>query len=182
MGARIGYLGPDGTFTSIAARALSVAGDDLLPLSDTGAVERALMGGQIDAGVLPISSSRAGEVSETREMLDRHALDLRVAGEHGVRVTFRLFRRADDAGPLVRVLSHPKALAQCAGFIADSGATSEATTSTAAACDRVGTSGESGLGAIAAPGAGAAWGLAESPAAIEDEPGAVTTFVRIERA
>ncbi len=182
MTTRIGYLGPEGTFTEIAARAMSGAGDVLVPLADTGEIERELLARRIGAGVLPLMSSRAGGVEATGELIERLGEMVRIVDDHAEAVTFRLSRRAGDGEALREVLSHPKALAQCAAFVARSGATTLETSSTAEACALVAGSGETGLGAIAAPGAGAARGLVEHPGAVEDEPGGVTRFVRIELA
>jgi len=182
MSQRIGFLGPEGTFTGVAARAMSAPGDRLIPLGDTEEVERELMAGRIDAGVLPLMSSRAGGVEATGALLERLADRIRITRDHAEPVTFRLFRRAGDAAPLREVLSHPKALAQCAAFIAGVGASHVETTSTGRACELVAAAGRAGLGAIAGPGAGAALGLVELPGPLEDEPGGVTRFVRIERA
>ncbi len=182
MSQRIGYLGPEGTFTHRAALAMSSAEDTLVPLADTGVIERELLARGIDACILPLMNSRAGGVQATGDLLDRLGDRVRITDDHAIEVTFRLCRRAGDDGPLAEILSHAKALAQCSAFVASSGARALETDSTARACDLVAAATKPGLGAIAAPGAGAARGLLEAPDPLEDEPGAMTRFVRIELA
>ncbi|MEZ6243806.1 MAG: prephenate dehydratase domain-containing protein [Phycisphaerales bacterium] len=182
MSQRIGYLGPEGTFTGQAARAMSSGGDELIPLAGTDEIECELLERRIDAGVLPLMNSRAGGVQATGELIERLGDKIRITGDHTLPVTFRLFRKVGDEATLREVLSHPKALSQCAAFIARAGASMLETSSTAQACELVAAADEIGLGAIAAPGAGTAYGLVELPEPLEDETGAMTRFVRLELA
>ena len=68
MSRRLGYLGPAGSNTEMAAskhdgRAL------LLPFATNRAVADAVGAGKVDAGVVPIENSLQGSVTDTVDML-----------------------------------------------------------------------------------------------------------------
>jgi len=112
---RIGYLGPDFTFSQRAAMAMA-RGDVLI---DFGAIDNAL--DQLDAGrfeavVLPIDSS-AGLVLPTLDALTRYSGRLSVVAGHREPVRFGLYRRTADAAPLSRVFSHLMSFKQCADWL-----------------------------------------------------------------
>jgi prephenate dehydratase/chorismate mutase/prephenate dehydratase len=91
-----------------------------------------------------------------------------------VPVTFELFGAGDGSDARV-VLSHPHALAQCRTAIAARGLIPEETSSTAEACRLVATTRRDAL-AIAAPHAGAQYGLRTIATAVEDRDGGSTRF------
>jgi prephenate dehydratase len=173
------YLGPAGTFTHEAARRLAPDAGELVPLGDTAAVVEAVEAGTAATGVIPFESSVEGEVTIALDALALRTERCVIQAETILPVSFSLFRRPGDAAPLRGVASIPVALAQCAGWLRRAGAEVHHTASTAEACAWLADGGPPGWGAVAAPGAGALYGLRTAETGLEDERGAVTRFVRL---
>jgi prephenate dehydratase len=116
---RVGYLGPEGTFTHEAmldsARAIEVEGEPFATIFDTimavhaGAVERALV---------PIENSLEGSVNVTLDTLAIETQDVAIVGEvvHPIRHCL-IARMALELDEIEAVVSHPQATGQCARFI-----------------------------------------------------------------
>ena len=108
---RFGYLGPEGTFTSMALDAWSAAADgERVAFGSVDAALTALRAGDIDGAMVPIENSVEGGVSATLDAL-ASGDPLVVTGEVLVPVTFVLAappgtsarRRARRRHPLARV-------------------------------------------------------------------------------
>jgi prephenate dehydratase len=178
----IGYLGPEGTFTHVAARDLAPAGDELRPLRTAVEVVHAVEAGVVDGGVVAFENSLEGPVAANLDVLLFDTRSCLLAGERALGVAFSLWRRADDEAPLQGVLSHPFGLAQCARWIERAGVATREATSTVAACEAVAGDGRPGWGALAPPLAGAPYGLAAVDEGVQDDPRAATRFVLLRRA
>ena len=224
MTARWAYLGPAGTFTEQALDLLlarprrpgagrdgAAAGGaevpDRLPCPSVVAALDAVRAGEVDAAVVPIENSVEGGVSATLDALAAGER-LVIVGEVLVPVVFVLAAAPGTALGAVRVVgSHPHALAQCRGWLAEHlpGATTTATASTAAAASALAVTGEgapSSLGtaprdralprtvahdtvlhdaALCAAPAAAAAGLEVLAPSVADRTGAITRFVAVAR-
>ena len=120
MPTRLAFLGPVGTYGEQAARVLieQDALDDvqLIPCAGLRSVVEHLAGGQCDAAVVPIENSVEGGVTATLDALWSHPeLCIRRA------LVLPIQHALLGSGPLSRVtevLSHPQALAQCSGWLA----------------------------------------------------------------
>jgi prephenate dehydratase len=111
---RLGHLGPAGTFTEEAARA--VAGE-LVPYPTVPATMDAVLAGEVDVCVVPIENSTEGSVTATVDALGREER-LRIVGESVLVVRQCLVALADVALEAIEeVRSHPQALAQCERFL-----------------------------------------------------------------
>ena len=87
---RFGYLGPEGTFTSMALDAWEpAAGGDRTAFGSVDAALAALRAGDIDAAMVPIENSVEGGVSATLDAL-ASGDPLVVIGEVLVPITFVL--------------------------------------------------------------------------------------------
>lgn len=121
--ATIAYLGPPGTFSEEALRAVlgARAGEvALLPMETNRGVVLAVQNDAADAALAPIENSVEGAVTETLDALVHDAPDTRIGGELVRPINHCLI--AGSQLPLDRVTtvaSHPQPLAQCAGFIRD---------------------------------------------------------------
>ncbi|HMM49726.1 MAG TPA: prephenate dehydratase [Miltoncostaeaceae bacterium] len=177
---RTAYLGPPGTFTQRAAEALG-PGDELVPMVTPAAVIAAVAAGELDAGVVPFENSIEGEIAASLDALAEVAPEILIVGEQIIRVSFTLYRLPDDRSPLMGVVSHPAALTQCARYLRQVGVSTEASSSTAAACAQIAEGALTGMGALAAPGAGELYGLVPALTEVEDVRGALTRFVRVGR-
>jgi prephenate dehydratase len=181
---RIGYLGPEATFTEAAARTVAAA-DELIAFPTVSAALDAVRNGDVGGAVVPVESSVEGSVNATLDELIRGE-PLLIAGEVLLPVALALLSRPGTVLATVRqVVTHPVAEAQCRRWVAAKlpGANITVTTSTAAAAAAV-AAGEAGPhghydAAIAAPVAAERYGLETLATAIGDYPDAVTRFVLV---
>jgi prephenate dehydratase len=118
------YLGPRGTFTEAAVRALDSRGRPGVPSPDAlacpsiQATLEAVRAGQAEQGVVPIESSVEGAVTAT---LDELAVgtELVICAEVLVPVEFALLTRpGTDLAGIKRVGGHPVAQPQCRNWLA----------------------------------------------------------------
>ncbi len=179
---RVGYLGPPGTFSEEAvSRCPAVAGAERVPFpSFADAYEAALAGG-VDAALLPVENSIEGAVGATLDLLV-HRPGLRIQAELVLAVEQHLLARPGTGLADVRkVLSHPQALGQCAGYLRANlpGRPTEPTHSTADAARRAAE--EPGLAAVGGRGAAERYGLAVLAASIHDSAENFTRFVLLGR-
>jgi prephenate dehydratase len=180
---RIAYLGPQGTFTELAMRALTADFDaDLVPYDTVALALTAVRAGDVMAAGVPVENSVEGSVPAT---LDALATDdpLIAVAETLLPVRFDvLVRRGTAAAKVHTVASHPTALAQVRRWLADNLPDAELliTSSTSAAAAAV-NSGEADA-AITAPLAGQRFPALEILAnGVHDVDDAVTRFLLVQR-
>jgi prephenate dehydratase len=116
---RIGYLGPEGTFTQEAALASPGAERfELVPLSTIYETVMAVHEGAVEHALVPIENSIEGSVSATLDALAVDAADVRIVGEavHPIRQCL-IARQELELDQIEVVVSHPQANGQCARFI-----------------------------------------------------------------
>jgi prephenate dehydratase len=170
--ARVGYLGPVGTFTHGAALDLC-PGAELIPLSTQAVAIEAVSAGEIDAAVVPVDNSVHGLVLPTWDSL-LGSVDATIVADTTVPVTFDAFVKPGSSTPRV-IVSHPHALAQCSEFVQAQGLATRAASSTAEACRTL----ADGEMAIAAPLCGDLYGLDVVDRGVEDVVGAATQFGKV---
>jgi prephenate dehydratase len=119
MSARVGYLGPQGTFSEEAllssARAEAV---EPVPLRSIYETVAALRRGEVEWAVVPIENSLDGSISVTLDLLAGAAHAFEIVGEVLLRVRHSLIA----AGPvgleeIDTVISHPQVPGQCERFL-----------------------------------------------------------------
>lgn len=113
----IGYLGPPGTFTEMAANYyLERKPDKLADLKSYIDIEGLIMAiadGEVSAGVVPIENSLEGSVNITLDYL-AHKVDLEIQTEIILPIIHNLIVKPGvDLSDIEKVISHPQALAQC---------------------------------------------------------------------
>lgn len=170
----IGYLGPEGTFTHAAARELCPGGD-LVPVPTQGQAIEQVEGGLLDGAVVPIDNSVNGVVLPTWDAL-LATTQSRIVADTLTPVTFNAYTRSADDAPTA-VVSHPHALAQCAGYVASLGVPTRTASSTAEACANL----APGEVAIAAPVCAELYPVVTIAEKVEDAAGAVTHFGLVAR-
>lgn len=115
---RVGYLGPEGTFSEIAAFALQPEAT-LLPQKNFSQIFQQLESGGLDAGVIPVENKLQGMVRENLDLLYRSDLsvqaELVLPIEHGLAVQ----PSVRDLTSIRTIASHPQALAQCSKFLTE---------------------------------------------------------------
>jgi prephenate dehydratase len=116
---RVGYLGPEGTFTHEAVMTMpGVDGHALEPLPTVYETVMAVHEGTVDRALVPIENSLEGSVNATLDALAVETEDVRIVGEavHPIRHCL-IAREQRELDEIDTVVSHPQASAQCARFI-----------------------------------------------------------------
>lgn len=181
---RLGYLGPEGTFSEEAARTAADAADaELVGLPTVRDTILAVHDGSVDRAIVPIENSLEGPVGVTLDTLADDENDVAIVGELVLAVSQHLIARVQLAlGSIERVLSHPQAISQCARFLRERvpNAVVESTASTAEAAQIVAAERApwAALGTLRAAELYGATVLAQD---VEDEPGNATRFVWLAR-
>ncbi|MFC4078357.1 prephenate dehydratase [Salinithrix halophila] len=121
MNEPVAYLGPRGTFTHEATRALFPEDHTLhTPCDSIPDVLTAVDRGEFPYGVVPVENAIEGSVTLTLDWLVHH-VDVPITGELIYPIAQHLMVHSSRAGEplskITRVLSHPQAVAQCRGFL-----------------------------------------------------------------
>jgi prephenate dehydratase len=131
--------------------------------------------GRADYGMLPIENSLAGSVVQSYELLMEH--DLRVRAEVILRVRHRLMSvTGTQIADLVRVKSHPQALAQCERYLTRRGLEAVPNFDTAGSARELAENPEAGTAVIASALAAELYGLEILADEVEDLPFNYTRF------
>ena len=107
----VAYLGPQGTFTELAALKHFGMAVKTEPLGGISDVFREVEAGTATYGVVPVENSTEGVVSHT---LDRFINSpLKICGEVLLRVHHHILSQAEQLSAITQVIAHQQALAQC---------------------------------------------------------------------
>ena len=176
---KIGFLGPEGTFTQQAV--LKHFGHSVrpLPLASVEEVFHEVESGAADFGVVPIENSSEGTVNNTLDMFLTSSL--KICGEVELRIHQNLMGAMKSLGDIKRICGHPQSLAQCRGWLQEHLPALEriAVASNAEGARRA--RDESGTAAIAGVAAAEVYGLNLLVPQIEDHPDNTTRFLVIGR-
>ncbi|KMM37526.1 prephenate dehydratase [Guptibacillus hwajinpoensis] len=114
---KIGFLGPEGTFTEIATKTLFQE-EERTPFATIRACLEAVENGEVDYGVVPLENTIEGSVNMTLDLLSQQ-VSLPIVGELVLPIRQHLLIHPDqsDWKRVKRVLSHPHAIAQCHIFL-----------------------------------------------------------------
>jgi prephenate dehydratase len=179
---RFAYLGPEGTFAEAALSSAVATGEGTRsPRPSVPATLAAVRSGDADAGLVPLENSVEGSVPATMDGL-ADGDPLIITREVFLDVTFVLaVRPGTELADVRSVASHPHALAQTAGRLAElfPDVVPLPVASTAGAAEAVAAGGFDA--AVCAPMAADRYGLVPLVADLADNPGAVTRFVLVSR-
>jgi prephenate dehydratase len=116
---RVGYLGPEGTFTQAAALSAPGAGGlELLPQETIHDTVLAVRDGRVERAVVPIENSLEGSVNVTLDALVFAAEGVRIVGETVLEVEQCLIAHEALALEEIEVvISHPQGTAQCRDYV-----------------------------------------------------------------
>jgi chorismate mutase / prephenate dehydratase len=176
---KVGFLGPEGTFSQAAVYKHFGHSARALALSTIDEVFHEVEAGHADFGVVPIENSTEGSVNHT---LDRFLTSpLHICGEVEMRIRQNLMGKMRSLREVKRVCSHPQSLAQCRQWLKETLPDIEliAESSNAEAARRA--RDEKGTAAIAGETAADVYGLTILSADIEDRPDNTTRFLVIGR-
>lgn len=180
---RVGYLGPEGTFSQQAAflyRNRRLQGVPVVFRSFDSIPELilAVAAETIDEAVVPLENSLEGAVPITLDMM-AHEVELKMAAEIVIPVRhFLLGPAGTELSDISRVISHPQALAQCRSFLREQlpRAQPVSVNSTAEAARRVAAGDFTGAAAIGTMAAARAYGLVVLVSDIQDNRDNATRF------
>jgi chorismate mutase/prephenate dehydratase len=112
---RIGYLGPAGSFSHLAALRHFGSSTELAPMTSINSVVEEVMTDRADYGLVPYENSIGGSITETLDALAEH--EAPVCAESLIAIDQALMANCspDD---IRAVASKPEALAQCGKFLA----------------------------------------------------------------
>jgi prephenate dehydratase len=116
---RVGYFGPEGTFTHEALIAFTHGAElELVALPTIYDTVMAVHDGVVERALVPIENSLEGSVNATLDALAMETEDVAIVGEtvHPIRHCL-IARTALELPDIEAVVSHPQATAQCARFI-----------------------------------------------------------------
>ncbi|HEX3910912.1 MAG TPA: prephenate dehydratase [Solirubrobacteraceae bacterium] len=116
---RVGYLGPEGTFSEEALLA-SAELDTVEPLALTSIYETvmALRRGAVEWAVVPIENSLDGSISVTLDLIADEAAYVEIVGETLLRVRHSLIAAGQvKLEEIETVLTHPQVPGQCERFL-----------------------------------------------------------------
>lgn len=116
-GLKTGYLGPEGTYSSLAANKLC-ADSRLIAYPSFFTLFAALKSGEVGAIVLPIENTLNGAVTQNLDLL-QETEGVYAKAACAVKIEHRLITATGcDKSKIKRIYSHPQALAQCAKYLA----------------------------------------------------------------
>ncbi len=177
---RVGFLGPEGTFTE---QALLTQADllegELVALPSIPDVLAATAAGDVDYGFVAIENAIEGSVNVTLDTL-AFETDLLIEREVVIAVHLNLLARPGvSLSDIKTVVSFPHATAQCRSFLSREvpGVQTQATNSTADAARLVAEEGDDHTAAIGTARAAEVYGLDVLASGIEDHPENATRFV-----
>ncbi|RYD05109.1 hypothetical protein N752_11085 [Desulforamulus aquiferis] len=114
---KIGYLGPEGTYSEKAAKSYAGLSYILKPCTTFDSIFEGIITNEVALGVLPLENSCEGTVVRVLDLLARND-KVKITGEVVVHVCHHLLGHPGTSLAEVQsILSHPQALAQCSGFI-----------------------------------------------------------------
>jgi len=176
---KVGYLGPEGTFTQSAVFKHFGHAVQPLPLTTIEEVFREVESGSADVGVVPIENSTEGSVNHTLDMFLNSPLI--ICGEVELPIRQHLLGSMDSLEGVQRIASHPQSLAQCRAWLREylPHAELEVASSNAEGARRA--RDEPGTAAIAGDAAADVYDLHKLVCNIEDRPDNTTRFFVVGR-
>ena len=176
---KIGYLGPEGTFSEQAVRKHFGHAAYGLPLGSIEEVFQEVAAGHADFGVVPVENSGQGMIQVTLDMF--LTSDARICGEVELRVHQCLHSVSGRLEDVKRVYAHAQSLQQCKSWLRLNLPTAECiAVSSNAEAARLARHADD-VAAIAGESAGKVYGLKTLATGIEDRADNTTRFLVIGR-
>jgi len=112
---KIGFLGPEGTFTQTAVFKHFGHSVRALPFHSIDEIFQEVESGAADFGVVPIENSTEGSVNNTLDMF--LTSPLKIGGEIELRIEQHLVGSEKGLDNIERICAHEQSLAQCRGWL-----------------------------------------------------------------
>ncbi len=108
---KVAYLGPEATFSHIAALNYFGTTAQLVPVETITDVFEEVSSERVSFGVVPIENSIEGVVATTLDAIYEYGL--KVCGEIYESISHHLMNQTGKLEDIKKILSHPQAIAQC---------------------------------------------------------------------
>lgn len=173
---KVAYLGPEYSYSHLAATERFGRGAELVPVGTIAAVFEEVHDGNVDYGIVPLENSTDGRITDTLDMFTR--VRVRISGEVNLRIHHTLLGKGTRKA-IRKVCSKPQALSQCRAWLAKNLPLAELvpTASTTAAAELAAKDPQ--VAAVASQQAGKNYGLRALAKKIEDNKDNVTRFAVI---
>jgi len=112
---RIGYLGPEGTYSQEATYKHFGRSTIGVPFSGIADIFSAVEAGEVRYGVVPVENSTEGTINHTLDLLMQSPLS--ICGEVLLRIQHQLLSSAESLDGIKAIHAHPQSLAQCRGWL-----------------------------------------------------------------
>lgn len=174
---KVAFLGPEGTFSHMAALEFFGHSMDFWPMSRFDDIFEAVENRDSEIGVIPLENSLHGTIVQSIDLFAAH--EVYIQAEWFSRISHTLMSRETSLEAVKTVYSHPQPLGQCAEWLRANlpDARQISVDSTAAAAHKV--LGESNAAAIGHGGLASRLGLGVLARSIEDTGNNWTRFVSI---
>jgi chorismate mutase/prephenate dehydratase len=174
---QVAFLGPQSTFTHLAAMQQFGLSAQLVPLKSIPSVFEEVERGRAHYGVVPVENSTEGVVNHTLDMFS--GSDLQVIAEIMLEISHNLLSKSGSVEQISKIVSHPQPLAQCRHWLeANMPDIPQVDVASTAAAAQLAAEDESAA-AIASHAAAVQYGLKIVKAKIEDNPNNFTRFLVI---
>jgi prephenate dehydratase len=178
MSPTVGYPGPPGSHSGVAATALVPDASQSIGLPSFTAVIEAASSAEITLGVLPIESSLIGPIAETHDLL--YGAPLSIVREVTLPIRHSVLGLPGASlEKVTSVWSHPAAFDQCRELFSGWNVKCVPAATTADAARHVSVTGNPAHVALASTEAADEYGLTVIAEDVGDRPGAFTRFVAI---
>lgn len=187
---RIGYLGPPGSYSHLAATRQFGSSVDYEDLHEIGGVFTEVRRGHVDYGLAPIENSLGGGIVETLDAFKATRGEVTIYAEVQLNVHHSLLANCEPS-QVRRIHSKPEVFSQCRTWLATQypqaqlipAASSSRAAQTAVEENKTAESigAQPGSAAIGSELAGSLYGLQVLFARIEDDPSNLTRFAVISR-
>jgi chorismate mutase/prephenate dehydratase len=111
---KVSYLGPEGSFSHLAAQKHFGEGSEFIPYPDIRGVFSGVERREVDFGVVPVESSAEGMVTHTLDMFMES--ELKMVGEIQLEVSYHLMSNS-PLNKIKKVYSHPHAFTATKGWL-----------------------------------------------------------------
>ncbi|PIN83511.1 hypothetical protein COV61_02900, partial [Candidatus Micrarchaeota archaeon CG11_big_fil_rev_8_21_14_0_20_47_5] len=133
---RVGYLGPEGTYSHIAALSYFGQNTELISHRTISSAFASFEEGEVSLIIVPVENSSGGSVGETLDNLYR--ANGYIVGELVLPIRHCLLAKKGVAHSRVKtIIAHPNALLQCSKFIERNKFLTQDCASTASACRKL---------------------------------------------
>ncbi len=113
----VAFLGPEGTFSHIAATRQFGATAHYQPCANFSQIFSMVERGQVAYGVVPVENTLEGAVTYALDLLAEEGRQAKVCAEVQLEIHHHLFSYASTLSDIRQVISHRQPLAQCRGWL-----------------------------------------------------------------